>query len=351
MKIKFAGNAINVFTVVSRHTDLQTYMNSLKLLAQQSDRLGFTGMLFFVGNETPTEPWLTAGHIAASTRSLSPFIALNPVYMHPFSAARTIATLSYLYQRRVFINFIAGTSIAGHEALGEAELDHQSRYVRLKEYAICVRDLLASRRPCNFNGHYYQLKNLQLPLSLPEALQPRFYVSGQSEGAQNVADVVDGERFCIISPQLENPLGQGGVYLGMITKASRVDAWHEAQRMFPEDESGQQVVTHTMKYTDAQWKHHLYQQAQESSSASNGYWISPFKNNRSDCPYVVKSHQEMADMVARLIFQGTTSFIVDLPEDVSQLAELSQVFAIAEKKLLAYESDQFSAQIKGDKNG
>ncbi|MGV7961498.1 LLM class flavin-dependent oxidoreductase [Photorhabdus tasmaniensis] len=335
MEIVVGDKRIHVFTVVSRHADLQTYTESLKQVAQESDRLGFTGMLFFVGNDTPVDPWLAAAQVGADTRQLSPFLALNPIYMHPFSAARAIASLSSFCQRRIFINLIAGASLAAHEALGDTGYDHDRRYARLKEYALCVHGLLTSRRPYTFNGQYYQLKNLQLPLALPEALRPHFYISGHSAAAQEIADALDGERVGMISPQLDNPLERGGVYLGMITHADGVHAWREALRLFPEDAIGQQVVSFSMKLTDAQWKQQLYQQAQDAVSAGNGYWIAPFKNHHADCPFVVQSHQEMARMVARLIQQGTTSFIIDLPEDVRQLAEIKSVFSLAAESLNA----------------
>ncbi|WJY14211.1 LLM class flavin-dependent oxidoreductase [Pectobacteriaceae bacterium CE90] len=349
MEIVVGDKTIHVFTVVSRHADLQTYTESLKRLAQESDRLGFTGMLFFVGNDTPVDPWLAAAQVGADTRKLSPFIALNPVYMHPFSAARAIATLSSFCQRRIFINLIAGTSVAAHEALGETGYDHDRRYARLKEYALCIHSLLTSRRPYTFNGQHYQLKNLQLPLALPEALRPHFYISGHSVAAQEIADALDGERVGMISPQLDNPLGRGGVYLGMVTHANGVHAWREAQRLFPEDAIGQQVVSFSMKFTDAQWKRQLYQQAQDAASASNGYWIAPFKNDRADCPFVVQGHQGMARMVARLIQQGTSSFIIDLPEDISQLAEISRIFELVAEWLNA-KASSYPEQTKGDKN-
>ena len=349
MEIAFDNKTINVFTVVSRHADLQTYTNSLASLAQESDRLGFTGMLFFVGNDTPVDPWLAAAQVGAATRQLSPFIALNPVYMHPFSAARAIATLASFCQRRIFINLIAGTSVAAHEALGETGYDHDRRYARLKEYALCVHGLLTSRRPFSFNGQFYQLTNLQLPLTLPDALRPGFYISGHSVAAQDIADALAGERVGMISPQLENPSGRGGVYLGMVTHADSVQAWRAAQRLFPEDLPGQQVVDFSMQFTDAEWKKQLYQQAQDAASAGNGYWIAPFKNHRADCPFVVQSHQDMARMVARLIQQGTTSFIIDLPEDISQLADIRRVYSLAAASLNASQAFR-PAQKKGNEH-
>ncbi|ACS86840.1 LLM class flavin-dependent oxidoreductase [Musicola paradisiaca] len=349
MEINAADRAFNVFTVVSRHTDLQTYTGNLKFQAQECDRLGFTGMLFFVGNDTPIDPWLAAAQVAADTTRLSPFIALNPVYMHPFSAARAIATLSYLYQRRVYINLIAGASLAAHDALGDVGADHQCRYARLLEYTRCVRSLLSSRRPHSFTGQYYQLKDLQLPLFLPEALQPGFFVSGHSARAQEVAGALGCDQVAMISPQLENPLGRGGVYLGMVTKASVTDAWREAHRLFLTDEIGQQVVAYSMKYTDAQWKNHLYQQT-HATDVADGYWIAPFENGRADCPYVVQDHRSMAGMVARLVRQGTTSFIIDLPEESEQLVEIAQVFTLARALLSTSEDDLSPIRNKGGKH-
>jgi len=37
-----------------------------------------------------------------------PLVAVQPVYMHPYSVAKMVSTLAFLHQRRVFLNMVAG---------------------------------------------------------------------------------------------------------------------------------------------------------------------------------------------------------------------------------------------------
>ena len=47
-----------------------------------------------------------------TTERLSPLIAVNPISMHPFTAAKCISSLANLYSRKVFLNMVAGTALS-----------------------------------------------------------------------------------------------------------------------------------------------------------------------------------------------------------------------------------------------
>ena len=81
-----------------------------------------TGMLIFQGNDVFIEPLITAQFLLAETKRLSPFIALNPIYMHPFTAAKMIASLTLLYGRKIYLNLITGTATSYLESMEIASL-------------------------------------------------------------------------------------------------------------------------------------------------------------------------------------------------------------------------------------
>jgi len=49
-----------------------------------------------------------ANVLLGATRELTPLVALQPLYMRPFSAAKVIASLHLLHGRQISINFVSG---------------------------------------------------------------------------------------------------------------------------------------------------------------------------------------------------------------------------------------------------
>lgn len=80
-------------------------------VARFSERSGFEG--FCSRAMMLVEPWSMAQHIVANTKRSSPLIAVNPVYMHPFTAAKFVSSFAQLYGRKVcHLNMITGTAAA-----------------------------------------------------------------------------------------------------------------------------------------------------------------------------------------------------------------------------------------------
>lgn len=159
---------LRVFPAISRNRDPKAYIGELMRVARFADRNGFEGILLFEGNDVFVEPWAMAQHIMAETTRSSPLIAVNPLYMHPFTAAKFVSSFAQLYGRKVYLNMITGTAVSDLEGLGDDQ-SHADRYVRLGEYATLMRQLLASPRPVNFAGRFYHASNLQLRHTCPRS--------------------------------------------------------------------------------------------------------------------------------------------------------------------------------------
>ena len=168
---------MRVFPAVSRNRDPKKYVGELMRVAQFADRNGFEGILLFEGNDVFVEPWAMAQHIISETTRSSPLIAVNPVYMHPFTAAKFVSSFAQLHGRKVYLNMITGTAVSDLQGLGD-EQSHADRYVRLGEFIALMRQLLASPRPATFEGRFYRASNLQLRPRLPPELMPEFLVAG-----------------------------------------------------------------------------------------------------------------------------------------------------------------------------
>ena len=54
------------------------------------------------------DPWLVSQMVVQNTERLCPLVAVQPIYMHPYTVAKMVATLAYLYGRRLYLNMVAG---------------------------------------------------------------------------------------------------------------------------------------------------------------------------------------------------------------------------------------------------
>ena len=115
---------------------------------------GCHGILVYTDNGIG-DPWLVAQLIIQCTHALSPLVAVQPVYMTPYAAAKMVATLGYLHGRRVDLNMVAGGFRNDLLSLSD-DTAHDDRYVRLVEYAQVVRGLLTEQRALLVRGHVLQ---------------------------------------------------------------------------------------------------------------------------------------------------------------------------------------------------
>ena len=63
-----------------------------------------------------------------------------------------------------------------------------------------------------------------------------------------------------------------------------------------------------------------------SSGEPNPYWLGPFKNYKTFCPYLVGSHDRVARELAEYIRLGSSHFILDIPPSEEELGHIGTVF-------------------------
>lgn len=329
MKLNYQGRSIEVFSLVPRAANSELFWPNVLEVIRLSDKYRCSGILILNGNEIVIEPWLIAQAIAARSASLMPLVAVNPVYMHPFSAARMISSLSLAYRRRVFLNLITGTSLSHLEALGD-DTPHDVRYDRLLEFTQILTALL-SGHPLSFEGRFYKTKGLQLLPALASEMQPQYLLAGQSTGAVQVAEKTGAANIQMLGPRLDAQANAvKAIHFGLVARASEAGAWQAAHARFPEDKLGQFVLGESMKNTDSQWKRRMQMAAaQESAAARPGFWMMPFRNFQADCPYFIGSHERAADLVAGLVRAGVHTFVLDIPLDEQEFENTASVFSTA----------------------
>jgi alkanesulfonate monooxygenase len=320
-----SGTRLRVFPAISRNRDPAKYVGELMRVAAFADRNGFEGILLFEGNDVFVEPWAMAQHIVAQTTRTSPLIAVNPVYMHPFTAAKFVSSLAQLYGRKVYLNMITGTAVSDLQGLGDA-LSHADRYARLGEYVMLMRQLLESPRPVNFEGRFYRAGNLQLRPRPPSALMPEFLIAGQSEAAKLVAEETGCIKMQMLSPDLDRGLGAPGMNFGIFARESRQAARKAAKLRFGDNPDDRELLALTMANTDSVWKRHLYD-GQSGDMHDNGYWLLPFLTFQADCPYLVGSYAEIGARLKDFAARGLTTIMLDMVADEVEMQHVSKALA------------------------
>src|ERR1700680_1430896 len=164
---------IEIFSTTPQSKDRprETYVQQIINVAHWSEEAGCTAILVYTDNSL-VDAWLVSQIILQNTKRLCPLVAVQPVYMHPYTVAKMVASFGHLYQRRVYLNLVAGGFKNDLMALNDTT-PHDERYLRLIEYTRIIRDLLSGPGPVTFEGKFYQVHNLRMTPPLDPELLPR----------------------------------------------------------------------------------------------------------------------------------------------------------------------------------
>jgi alkanesulfonate monooxygenase len=287
-------------------------------------------MLVYTDNGL-VDPWLVAQVILQQTKQLCPLVAVQPIYMHPYSVAKMVASLGFLHGRRIFLNMVAGGFKNDLLALGD-DTEHDERYERAVEYTLILKALLSGAKPVTFDGRYYRVENLRMKPSLPPELAPGILISGSSEAGARAAEAISATRVKYPQPPGEEALqrvngsGPAGIRVGIITRPEADEAWDVAHRRFPEDRKGQ--ITHklAMQVSDSKWHNQLSRLGRPPASERNHYWLVPFENYKTFCPYLVGSYDLVGAELAHYMALGFSTFILDVPASPDDLQHTAAAF-------------------------
>lgn len=321
----------------SKDVSSAEYADRVAEVARWSDEAGCRGMLIYTDNSI-VDPWVVAQHAIAKTVSLRPLVAVQPAYMHPYTAATLVSSIAFLHRRSLDLNFVAGGFRNDLRALSD-ETPHDERYDRLVEYATIVRRLLESAEPVTWEGRYYRVANLRLRPALPPELAPGMLVSGSSAAGRRAARAIDalGVRYPQ-PPELEEELDlaaglRHGVRVGIIAREDPSEAWAVARARFPPNRRGELAHALAMKVTDSEWHKQLARTPDGGEDALDPYWLEPFKNYGTFCPYLVGSYERVAAEIGRYLALGVQAIITDIPREAGDLHHARRVVRDAQAAL------------------
>jgi alkanesulfonate monooxygenase len=311
------------------------YLQRVINVSQWSERCGCIGILVYSDNSL-TDPWAVSQIIIQNTRTLSPLVAIQPIYMHPYTVAKLVTTLGYLHRRRIYLNMVAGGFKNDLVALNDPT-PHDQRYARLIEYTNIILSLLQTAGPISYAGEFYQVDHLKMTPPLPADLAPGVFVSGSSDAGLSAArslgaTAVKYPKSVREEAALPTEAGDFGMRLGVIARETADEAWQFARARFPEDRKGQLTHQLAMKVSDSQWHHQLSQLPGELPDTP--YWLVPFQNYKTMCPYLVGSFEVVASEIASYVALGYRTFILDVPASPEDLQCTTAAFSQALEPVL-----------------
>lgn len=308
------------------------YLDRVREVARWSEEFGYHGILVYTDNGL-VDPWLVSQTILESTSELRPLVAVQPIYMHPYTAAKMVSTLGYLHGRSVCLNMLAGGFRNDLTALGD-DTPHDDRYARTVEYTNVMKALMASSAPVTFEGAYYSVHNLKLtPPTLPD-LFPEILISGSSPAGLAAAREIGATaiRYPKRPSEVEEiPETDGipsGIRVGIIARPDGDEAWGVAFERFPETRKGRLTHVLSMKVSDSVW-HEQLSEAADAEGGDDPYWLGPFQNYQTFCPYLVGSYDRVAETLAVYLRKGYRSLILDIPPTHEELEHTKLVLDAA----------------------
>lgn len=329
MAAQHIDRPVEVFSTCppSSGAHLPSYRRQVIDIARWSEASGCKGILVYSDN-SQLDAWLVSDTIIQHTTALCPLIAVQPIYMHPYTVAKAIASIAALSERRVYLNMVAGGFKNDLTALNDTT-PHDQRYERLEEYTHIISQLLGGAA-VRFDGSFYQVDKLKLSPAVDPQLMPGIFISGSSDAGLAAARALGATAIKYPKPASEEPGADPGIdcgiRVGIIARPESSEAWEIAHSRFPEDRKGQLTRQLATKVSDSRWHHQLTSLDADDRSV---YWLVPFNNYKTMCPYLVGSYEEVAAEMATYFAGGYRTVILDVPASPEDLEHTFAAFALA----------------------
>ncbi len=334
MNITYNGNFIPVFNLLGIRREHRDFDNAIyrdiEEFIAKSEAYGYHGILLPESNEGLLNPWFFADMVLHQVKKLHPFIAVNPVYAHPFYTAKYIANISLFSGKPLYLNYITGTGLFDAGSLGDTET-HDAKYLRLQEYLQIVNRLLGEDE-VTYEGKFYQIKNLSLPQRLEAPLFPRNFIAGNSEAALDVINNTGATRLAMAMPLDDlkalnlRKTYQLGFHFGILSRADAEAATAALSAYCPEDQQKKSLQQLTTRKSAVIWKKELLEKSK--NMAAGTYNLTPFATGYSDVPYLVGSYKEVAKTIHEFLQYGLDLMVLEIPlTGADEFYHIGQVFA------------------------
>ena len=106
----------------------------------------------------PSRTW--AAGIAAKTNQIGVLATVHAPLVHPVTAAKQAATIDHIADGRFALNLVCGWNRPEFEMFGVELNDHARRYEYAAEWLTFVRKLWNAEEEFNFDGEFFQGRNI-----------------------------------------------------------------------------------------------------------------------------------------------------------------------------------------------
>jgi alkanesulfonate monooxygenase len=257
--------SFRIFLHPQRSFDVKAFTENFHDCMKFCDERHIPGMLISSSGADFYDPWMMAQYFLQNTKNTSAIIAINPVYMHPFTAARMIVTLSELFSRKLFVNFVIGSNLGDLRVIGD-HLPHDERYERMDEFIHIFKSLVFSRKKFSFTGRYYAVENISLLSKMNAELLPEMWISGKSQTSIALARKYDILNLQMIPMEESAGDNSGKIYAFSIICRNNIQEIEDAiASQFPKDRFGEILYQQTMNNTDSEWKNDIFENVVKST--------------------------------------------------------------------------------------
>jgi len=287
--------------------------------AQEAEALGIDSLLMGIGFHLP-DPLPLLGALARETRKVNFLLAYRPGLVPPTLFAQVVNTISWMANKRIALNIVAGISPDEQAYYGDF-LAHDARYRRSDEFMHLLHRFWSEDEPITSDGEFYQVKNAQLGLPFKDHERPRIYISGASEIAQR-ASIAWGdcwlrygdtpEGITASSKLVRDGRREIGLRMHVLARATRAEALAEIDAMMENpDEKHREKVSEFVARCDSVSVKESFRLA--ASARDN--WLSPmiwsgavaYRGGPALC--IVGSYQEVAEYLMQYKRAGVSEFI------------------------------------------
>jgi FMNH2-dependent dimethyl sulfone monooxygenase len=164
----FSANADGGLTLTTVPERWQARWSDIAELCRMADQAGFEFFLPIArwkgfggttnSREHSFETFTFASALAAITSKIGIFSTIHVPMIHPVYAAKALATVDHVSNGRAGLNIVAGWNPDEFAMFGiHAEAE---RYAQALEWYEVISRIYSEEKPFDFNGKYYQLKNV-----------------------------------------------------------------------------------------------------------------------------------------------------------------------------------------------
>lgn len=157
--------------------------------------IGYGGETDFHGSVLETVTWATG--LLAHTKRINVFATVHTAFIHPFVAAKQLATADQLGHGRLGLNVVAGWNKPEYDSFGaDLPAAHADRYALAQEWFDYVRKVWTHEGPFDWNGRFFNGKGIYALPRPYDGQPPIMNAAGSGEGREFAIRNADF-LFCI----------------------------------------------------------------------------------------------------------------------------------------------------------